>query len=141
MYKFVCLQVDTDLQAHGYYKNNKGHIKERTVDNMEIKTNKGPKEIKIKELDFTNMMCDLEDNGVDVMALLDEDQRRSMKIFSTMRAIMGVLTGAKNLIVAGKMLSEHLSNGGTIEEIMDAFVEVMAAAGFGEASAEEETDQ
>ncbi len=107
--------------------------------NMTIQTNKGPKEIKVKELDFTNMMCDLEDNGVDVMALLDDDQRKSMKIFSTVRAIMGALTGTKSLKASGKMLSEHLANGGNIEEIMDSFTEVMAAAGFGGASVEEPT--
>lgn len=100
---------------------------------MTIQTAKGPKEIKVKELDFTNMMCDLEDNGVDVMALLDDEERKNMKMFTTIRAIFGSLVGAKNLKSAGKMLSEHLANGGTTDEVMDAFAEVMAEAGFGEA--------
>ncbi len=108
---------------------------------MTIQTNKGPKEIKVKELDFTNMMCDLEDNGIDVIALLNDDRRMEMKMFSTVRAIFGVLVGAKNLNVAGKMLSEHLMNKGTVEEIMDAFKEVMTAAGFGETSGEEQAAQ
>ena len=108
---------------------------------MTIQTNKGPKEIKVKELDFTNMMCDLEDNGIDVMALLDDEKRENMKMFNTVRAIFGALTGVSNLKTAGKMLSEHLMNKGTVEEIMDAFTEVMTAAGFGEASEEEQAVQ
>ena len=42
---------------------------------MILQTANGPKEIKTKELDFTNMMCDLEDHDVDVMGLLDEETR------------------------------------------------------------------
>ena len=98
---------------------------------MILKTNEGPKEIKTKELDFTNVMCDLEDNGVDVMGLLDDETREKMKVFSTMRAIMAAITGTKDLEIAGKMISEHLKNGGDMNDIMNTFTEVMASAGFG----------
>lgn len=105
---------------------------------MILQTSKGPKEIKTKDLDFTNVMCDLEDNGVDVMGLLDEETRNKMKVFSTMRAIMAAITGTKDLETAGKMFSEHLKNGGSMDDIMNTFTEVMASAGFGE-GAETET--
>lgn len=105
---------------------------------MILHTSKGTKEIKTKELDFTNVMCDLEDHGVDVMGLLNEETREKMKVFSTMRAIMATITGTKDLETAGKMFSEHLKNGGSMDDIMNTFTEVMASAGFGE-NAETET--
>ena len=42
---------------------------------MILQTANGPKEIKVADLDFTNLMCDLEDHDVDVMGLLDEDRK------------------------------------------------------------------
>ena len=53
---------------------------------MILQTANGPKEIKVADLDFTNLMCDLEDHDVDVMGLLDDDTRENMKIFKTIRA-------------------------------------------------------
>lgn len=76
---------------------------------MILQTANGPKEIKVADLDFTNLMCDLEDHDVDVMGLLDDDTRENMKIFKTIRAIIAVLTGTKDLTKAGKILSEHLN--------------------------------
>ena len=80
---------------------------------MILQTANGPKEIKVADLDFTNLMCDLEDHDVDVMGLLDDDTRENMKIFKTIRAIIAVLTGTKDLTKAGKILSEHLKYGGS----------------------------
>lgn len=99
---------------------------------MKLQTANGEKEIKVQELDFTNLMCDLEDHDVDVMGLLDDDTRESMKIFKTIRAIIAVLTGTKDLTEAGKILSEHLKYGGSMDEVMGAFTEAMKTAGFGE---------
>ena len=90
---------------------------------MILQTANGPKEIKVADLDFTNLMCDLEDHDVDVMGLLDDDTRENMKIFKTIRAIIAVLTGTKDLTKAGKILSE-------------AFTEAMKTAGFGEEAEE-----
>lgn len=104
---------------------------------MIIQTANGPKEIKVADLDFTNLMCDLEDHDVDVMGLLDDDTRASMKIFKTIRAIIAVLTETKDLTEAGKILSEHLKYGGSMDEIMGAFTEAMKTAGFGETAEEE----
>lgn len=102
---------------------------------MKLQTANGEKEIKVQELDFTNLMCDLEDHDVDVMGLLDDDTRESMKIFKTIRAIIAVLTGTKDLTEAGKILSEHLKYGGSMDEVMGAFTEAMKTAGFGEEAA------
>lgn len=106
---------------------------------MILQTANGPKEIKVAELDFTNLMCDLEDHDVDVMGLLDEETRANMKIFKTLRAIIAVLAGTKDLKEAGKTLSEHLKYGGSMDEIMEAFTEAMKSAGFGENAEEPET--
>lgn len=95
---------------------------------MILQTANGPKEIKVAELDFTNLMCDLEDHDVDVMGLLDDDTRENMKIFKTIRAIIAVLTGTKDLTTAGKILSEHLKYGGSMDEVMGAFTEAMKTA-------------
>ena len=92
---------------------------------MILQTANGPKEIKVADLDFTNLMCDL-----------DDDTRENMKIFKTIRAIIAVLTGTKDLTKAGKILSEHLKYGGSMDEVMEAFTEAMKTAGFGEEAEE-----
>jgi len=98
---------------------------------MIIKTNNGDVEIKTKELDFTNLMCDIEDNGVDIMALMSSSGRDDMKVFNTMRALLAALIGTKDLRSAGRVLSEHIKNGGDINVIMNVFMEAMESAGFG----------
>lgn len=95
---------------------------------MILQTANGPKEIKVADLDFTNLMCDLEDHDVDVMGLLDDDTRENMKIFKTIRAIIAVLTRTKDLTEAGKTLSEHLKYGGSMDEVMGAFTEAIETA-------------
>ena len=52
------------------------------------------------------------------------------------RAIIAVLTGTKDLTKAGKILSEHLKYGGSMDEVMEAFTEAMKTAGFGEEAEE-----
>lgn len=98
---------------------------------MVLNTAKGKKEYKVKDLDFTNVMCDLEDRGVDIMAMMNGNMDNS-KMFSTIRAITAALIDEPDLHKAGTILSTHLANGGSMDEIMNAFTEVMAAAGFGE---------
>lgn len=99
---------------------------------MILQTANGTKEIKVADLDFTNLMCDLEDHDVDVMGLLDDESRANMKVFKTIRALTAVLTGTKDLTEAGRILSDHLKYGGSMDEIMGAFTEAMKNAGFGE---------
>lgn len=104
---------------------------------MKLHTEKGIKEYKVKNLDFTNVMCDLEDRGVDIMGMMGNTGIPDNKLFSTIRIILATLIGETDLNVAGKVLTTHLKNGGKIDEILKAFTEVMENAGFGEASEDE----
>ena len=99
---------------------------------MIIKTNNGDVEYAVKELDFTNVVCDLEDYGINVMEMFGE--ATDIKSLSLCRGIIGVITGEKDKLKAGKMLTEHLKNGGTLDAIFETFREAMQGAGFGEAS-------
>ena len=103
---------------------------------MKLKTAKGEKEYKVKDLDFTNVMCDLEDKGVDIMAMMNGGDMGG-KTFSTIRTLTAALIGESDLKKAGQILTEHLSNGGDFNAVLDAFSEVMANAGFGEAATED----
>ena len=119
-----------------HHKN--GQITKGRLLNMKLKTAKGEKEYKTKELDFTNVMCDLEDKGVDVMAMINGDFTNGGKLFSTLRILISALIDEPDLKKAGSILSEHLANGGDMDVILNTFTEVMAKAGFGEAATEEE---
>lgn len=105
---------------------------------MKLKTAKGEKNYIIKDLDFTNVMCDLEDRGVDIMGMMSEEGIPENKMFSTIRIILATLIGENDLNEAGKILTAHLKNGGKMDEILGAFTDVMKSAGFGEASEETE---
>jgi len=107
---------------------------------MKLKTAKGEKEYKVKDLDFTNVMCDLEDKGVDIIAMM-EGEDFGGKTFSTMRIITSALIDEPDLKKAGKILSEHLSNGGDFSTVFKAFEEVMETAGFGKAATDETTTE
>lgn len=98
--------------------------------NLVIKTNKGDVTFIVPELDFMNVACDLEEYGVDVLGDLEG------KTLSICRALIAIVTGEKDKHVAGKMLSEHLRNGGTLEAILTIFREAMESAGFGQATEE-----
>lgn len=90
-----------------------------------------------KELDFVNVICDLEDMGIDIMSMTGEN----IKPFTLCRAIISVYTEEKDMKECGRILSEHLKNDGTLEEILDPFMEAMESAGFGKKAEEETTPQ
>lgn len=94
---------------------------------------------KIDDLDFTNVICDLEGQGIDVFGIMDGASKQYM---SFCRAFIMIVTGL-NAVAAGKLLTKHIKNGGKINEIMDTFKELMNDAGFGEAetATEEATPQ
>lgn len=96
-----------------------------------LKTSNGDQTYVMPELDFTNVLCDLEDQGVNLMQMFNAESRRDMKVFSVCRAILRVLTGTADKNEAGKIMSAHLSNGGTIDEIFSIFTEAMQDSGFG----------
>jgi hypothetical protein len=88
-----------------------------------------------KELDFTNILCDLEDIGIDIMSMGSDN----IKPFTLCRGIVSVYTGEKELTKCGKILSEHLQNGGTLDELINPFMEAMEKAGFGKKVEEEKS--
>lgn len=105
---------------------------------MILKTDKGTKEYKVKDLDFTNVMCDLEDKGVDIMKMLNDGSIQDGRTFTTVRTLTAALIGEDDMKKAGTILSTHLRNGGSLDTIFEAFTEVMKSAGFGETAGENE---
>lgn len=103
--------------------------------NLTIRTNNGNVDFVIPELDFTNVACDLEDFGINLMGDLDG------KTLSICRATLAIVTGEKDKKKAGLMLTEHLKNGGSLEDILTIFKEAMEDAGFGEVSEENQTEE
>ena len=96
---------------------------------MVLKLDDGDRTFPTKELDFYNLVCELEDAGVDVMSLT-EGSIGETKIFSTFRAMLAVLINVDKAS-AGKYLSQHIKNGGSLDIIMDTFSKAMESAGFG----------
>ncbi len=94
-----------------------------------IKTAEGDQVYPVADLDFTNLVCDLEGQGVDVMSMLDGGLDRS-KLMTMTRALLAVMTGVP-VKEAGRMLTQHLGNGGSLEDIFGVFSDAMADAGFG----------
>jgi hypothetical protein len=94
-----------------------------------IQTNEGSQAFPVAELDFTNLVCDLEAQGVDVMSMLDGGLDRT-KLMTMTRAILAVMTGLPTK-EAGRMLTQHLANGGSLDDIFGVFTDAMADAGFG----------
>lgn len=90
-------------------------------------------EYETKDLDFTNVLCDLEDIDIDIMSMGGD----KMKPFSLCRGVISVYTGEKDLEKCGKLLSEHLKNGGSMDDILNPFMEAMEKAGFGKQADEE----
>ena len=103
---------------------------------LTLKLDGGDRQFATKDLDFYNLVCELEGSGVNVMNLtagsLEQD-----KVFSTVRAILAVLVNVQPT-EAGKMLSQHLRNNGTLDDIMAAFTDAMSDAGFGAPQTAEE---
>lgn len=96
---------------------------------INIQTNDGGKAFPVNDLDFTNLVCDLEGQGIDVMSMLDGGLDRG-KLMTMTRAILSVMTGLP-LLEAGKMLTQHLANGGSLDDIFGVFSDAMNDAGFG----------
>lgn len=96
---------------------------------ISIQTAEGAQVYPVADLDFTNLVCDLEGQGVDVMSMLDGGVDRS-KLMTITRALLAVMTGVP-VKEAGRMLTQHLGNGGTLDDIFGVFTDAMADAGFG----------
>ena len=106
---------------------------------LTIKLDGGDRQFPTKDLDFYNLVCELEGAGIDVMSLTDGNLERT-KIFSTMRALLAVLINVQ-AETAGAYLSQHIRNGGALDDIMNAFTDAMSDAGFGAAPETEEVEE
>lgn len=94
-----------------------------------LKTDDGDQVFPIKELSFTNLVCDLEGTGVDVVGLTS-GRLDQTKLFTTVRALLSVMIGIDTRD-AGVLMDAHFKNGGSIEEIFDTFTKAMEDADFG----------
>lgn len=94
-----------------------------------IKSADGDQLYPVVDLDFTNLVCDLEGQGIDVMSMLDGGLDRT-KLMTMTRALLAVMTG-QPVREAGKLLTQHLGNGGSLDDIFGVFTEAMQDAGFG----------
>lgn len=79
------------------------------------------KEYKAKAFDF-NMICDLEDMGISM-------EGAASKPMSLARAYFGLCTG-KGREYAGKELEEHITSGGTLEDVMNVMSVEMESSDF-----------
>ena len=96
---------------------------------INIKTNEGEQVFPVKELDFYNLVCDLEGAGIDVMTLTNGGLDRT-KLFTTVRALLAVMIDVPQA-EAGKLIGEHLANDGSLDDIFGVFAQAMEDAGFG----------
>lgn len=96
---------------------------------ISIQTEDGAQVYPVTDLDFTNLVCDLEAQGIDVMSMMDNGFDRA-KIMTTARAFLAVMTGlpAKD---AGRLITQHIGHGGSLEDIFSVFTDAMTDAGFG----------
>lgn len=69
-----------------------------------------------------NFMCDLEDNGISI----DEAENKPMKLIRAYFA-MSANIGVEE---AGKLLGEHMINGGSLDELQEVFLEELDKSGF-----------
>ena len=69
-----------------------------------------------------NLICDFEDNGISFDAIEN-------KMFNVLRLYVAVSVGT-DVKTAGTMLSEHISNGGTLEDVAEVMSEMMNDSGF-----------
>lgn len=83
----------------------------------------------IEDLNFGNLVADMEDQGVNVMELMDGKRKY---VFSFCRAFIAIVTGL-SIKKAGLLMTKHFANGGTADEFLNVFTELMSDAGFGRA--------
>lgn len=79
------------------------------------------KNYKAAEFDV-NFMCEMEDNGIQ----LDEIDK---KMFKTIRMYVALSMGV-DPNTAGKEITEHMKNGGTLEDISETMSQMMQDSDF-----------
>lgn len=69
-----------------------------------------------------NLICDFEDNGISFDAI-------EGKMFNVLRLYVAVSVGT-DVRSAGVMISEHLENGGSLEDVANVMSAMMEESGF-----------
>ncbi|MFW6001998.1 MAG: hypothetical protein ACOCQD_01515 [archaeon] len=82
------------------------------------------KEYKIKPLDF-NGICELEDRGVN----LSDEEAFMKRGMNTTRTMLALILDLKD-VEAGKLISEHVKNGGAMEDINEVINISLEEGGF-----------
>lgn len=94
---------------------------------LRLKSKTGDKVYEIDQLEFINIMVDVEDKGVNVIGLITGNEPTVKSI----RTLLACMTHEDDA-VAGRMLAEHMLLGGDLSDILRAFNEAGEEAGFGE---------
>ena len=79
------------------------------------------KSYKAAEFDV-NFMCAMEDNGIQI-------EEVDKKMFNTIRMYVALSMGT-DVVSAGKAISDHLKNGGSLEEISETMSAMMSESDF-----------
>ena len=86
------------------------------------------KEYEIPEMDF-NTVVELEENGVSLLAMNEENP----KIATTLRAFVAWIMGT-SARQAGVEIQAHLMNGGTLVDLINVLTEALESSGFSNGS-------
>ena len=99
-------------------------------------------EYKLKDLEFINVMCDLEDKGIPIYAMAQSGALDGAHAMGMIRTIFAVIIDEPDEKKAGAILSKHIRNGGSVDVVMDTFSALMGGGGFGNSpSNNEETTE
>ncbi len=93
---------------------------------LRLKSKTGDKVYEVDQLEFVNIMVDVEEKGVNVLDLISGNNP-TVKALRTLLSVMTHTDEAE----AGRMLSEHILLGGEISDIVDAFNTAGEESGFG----------
>ena len=79
------------------------------------------KSYKAAEFDV-NFMCEMEDNGIQV-------EQIDKNMFKTLRLYVALSMGI-DPVSAGKAISEHIKNGGSLDEVSEVMAQMMDESDF-----------
>lgn len=106
--------------------------KEELKNSITLKGDNGADvEYKLQDLDFINVMCDLEDKGIPIYAMAQNGALDGAHAMGMIRTIFSVLINEPDEKKAGAILSRHIRNGGSVDVVMDTFGTMMGNGGFG----------
>jgi len=94
---------------------------------LRLKSKTGDKVYDIDQLEFINIMVDVEDKGVNVIGLITGND----PTIKSIRTLLACMTHEDDA-TAGRMLAEHMMLGGDLTDILKAFNEAGEESGFGE---------